>query len=231
MVQLVDQLLSFPGVKEDLVNNKGLSPLDIAIHAESQDKPNYGNIAKRLKDFGGTQSLVCHCRSKSSPWKSQKTTNKIRLESKIFDVDTLVASLIATVTFPAVFQVPGGTDKESVLGSMSLETVFHVFLFSDCLRFFASMTVAIEWIFRERFQTKLVADRSALAKLSMVSLGIAIVSTCLAFLSAAILVTIPRKLDSSQNKRRKKEYKIIFTGEATVIIFLAPLLVLVFLSL
>ncbi|GLJ28039.1 hypothetical protein SUGI_1519400 [Cryptomeria japonica] len=183
---LVDYLLSFPGVKADLVNNKGLSPLDIALHAVSQDKPNFGNIVQRLKDHGATQSLVCHCRSESPPWKSQQTTNKTGIESKILDVDTLVASLIATVTFAAVFQIPGGTDKESGLASMSLETVFHVFLFSDCLAFFASMTVVIAWIFRERLQTKLVADRSALAKLSMVSFGIAIVSTCHGYLQVRL---------------------------------------------
>lgn len=261
MVQLVDYLLSFPGVKANLVNNKGVSPLDIALHAESQDKPNFskivqnlnllnnkglspldialhavsqdkpnfGKIVEKLKDFGAKESLICQCRSELPPWKSQQTTNNIDIESKILDVDTLVASLIATVTFAAVFQVPGGT-KDSGLSRMSLETVFHVFLFSDCLAFFASMTVVIAWIFRERLQTKLVADRSPLAKLSMLSLGISIVSTCLAFLCATILVTIPRKLDSLRKKDDKKEYRMIFTGEI-VVTFLAPLLALGFLSL
>ncbi|KAH9304486.1 hypothetical protein KI387_008890 [Taxus chinensis] len=230
--QFVEYLLSFPGVNVNRLNNKGMSPFDMASAAENQEKPNFCKIASILKDAGATQSLICHSRSSLPPWQSQQINNQIGgvEENKILDVDTLVASLIATVTFAAIFQVPGGTRKDSGLANMSSQRVFHVFLFSDCLAFFASMTVVIAWIFRERVQTKLVADRSALAKLSMLSLGTSIVSTGLAFLSATILVTVPRDLESLDKKHDKQEYQMIFAVEM-MITFLAPLLALVFLSL
>ncbi|GLJ27982.1 hypothetical protein SUGI_0549530 [Cryptomeria japonica] len=89
---------------------------------------------------------------------------------------------------------------------------------------FASLTVVIAWLFRERLQTKLFADHSLLTKLSVLSLGISIVSTGLAFLSATILVTIPR--DDINNHG---EYKPLLWGEI-LIAFSAPALSLILLS-
>ncbi|KAH9304485.1 hypothetical protein KI387_008889 [Taxus chinensis] len=230
--ELMEYLLSFPNVNFNAINNEGLSPLDIAV-ATPQNKPEFGENVTILENHGASHSLIRHSRSQLPPWKhSQQSTSQgnCGMENKILDVDTLVASLIATVTFAAIFQIPGGINEGDGLARMSLETVFQVFLFSDCVAFFASMTVVICWIFRERLQTRLIADRSPLAKLSMLSLGTSIVSTCLAFLCATILVTVPRNIDKMSDNDHLKEYRLMFAGEI-IIAYVAPLLAVVFLSL
>ncbi|GLJ27984.1 hypothetical protein SUGI_0549550 [Cryptomeria japonica] len=128
-------------------------------------------------------------------------------------MDTLVASLVATVTFAAMFQVPAGTTKGGD-DEMALQALFQVFLFSNCLAFFASITVIIAWIFRERLHERLAMDQSPLAKLSLISLEISVMSTALAFLCATILVTIPHQLTGKKNgKHVLNEYRFIFGGE------------------
>ncbi|KAH9304484.1 hypothetical protein KI387_008888, partial [Taxus chinensis] len=188
-------------VKRLVSENKGLSPLDIAIEVASQNTSDFGEIVRIFEGVGATHSLIRH----SKPWKhSQQNNSKDNgsmQDDKILDVDNLVASFIATVTFAAIFQVPGGTNESNDIRNhigvarMSLETVFQVFLFLDCLAFFASMTVVIAWLFRERLQTRLIANQSPLAKFSMLSLGTSIISIGLAFLSATILVTVPRNFE------------------------------------
>ncbi|GLJ27990.1 hypothetical protein SUGI_0549620 [Cryptomeria japonica] len=205
--QLVEYLLSFSGIKVNALNNEGQSALDIADGVESDNKCNFSRIAMILKDEGATRNFTLH--SKASRQSEQSKNQSRGEEDKVMAVDTLVASLVATVTFAAAFQVPGGTNKDTT--SMALETLFQVFLFSDCLAFFASITVVMAWIFRERLQEKLTMDRSPLAKLSLLCLELSVMSTALAFVSAVILATIPRNLDKSNNNFR--EYQLIFGGE------------------
>ncbi|KAH9304513.1 hypothetical protein KI387_008917 [Taxus chinensis] len=229
--KLVEYLLSFPNIKLNTVNHKGLTAFDIVTAAQSTENSNFGTIARILEDGGATQSFIQQSNSKSFSQSEKNNNQNGGNENKIMDVDTLVASLIATITFAAMFQVPGGTDNE--VAKLSLETLFQLFLFSDCLAFFASITVVMAWIFRERLQGKLTVDRSPLAKLSLLSLEVAIMSTSLAFVSATILVTIPRNLDTHKTDKYakdSKEYELIFGGEiltASVV----PLIAIMFLSL
>ncbi|KAH9304481.1 hypothetical protein KI387_008885, partial [Taxus chinensis] len=237
-LELLVYLLSFPNVNLHAINNKGLSPLDIAVEAASQNTSDFGEIVRIFEGVDATRSLIRH----SKPWKhSQQNNSKDNgsvQDDKILDVDTLVASLIATVTFVAIFQVLGGTNESNDIKNhigvarMSLETIFQVFLFSDCLAFFASMTVVIAWLFRERLQTRIITNQSPLAKFSMLSLGTSIISTGLAFLSATILVTVPHNFEEVYKSDPKdlKEYRLMFTSEI-LIAYAAPLLAVVFLSL
>ncbi|XP_057854101.2 ankyrin repeat-containing protein At5g02620 [Cryptomeria japonica] len=228
--EIVEYIVSIPNVNLNTINDKGQSPLDMAEERASQNRLDCSEIISILKDGHATRSLICQSRYERLPWQySQEIPNQGNgnEETKILDVDILVASLIATITFASIFQVPGGIDDKG-LANRSSDTIFKVFLFSNFVAFFASITVVIAWVFRERLQTKLMANRSILAKLSMLSLGTSIVSTGLAFLSANILVTIPRT-----NKENRipdhKEFQMIKVAEI-LIAYIAPSLAIMFLS-
>ncbi|XP_057815258.1 ankyrin repeat-containing protein At2g01680 [Cryptomeria japonica] len=207
--QLVEYLISFSGVKVNAINNDGQSALDIAAGAESDNNCNFSRIAMVLKDQDAKHSFILHSKA-SRKLNESKIQNNSNNEN-VMSVDTLVASLVATVTFAAAFQVPGGTNKDEDT-NMALETLFQVFLFSDCLAFFASITVVMAWIFRERLQEKLTVDRSPLTKISLLCLELSVMSAALAFVSAIILATIPRNLEKHKDKNFK-EYQLIFGGE------------------
>ncbi|KAH9304514.1 hypothetical protein KI387_008918 [Taxus chinensis] len=226
--KLVEYLLSLSNIKLNGVNNKGLTAFDIATDAKCNANPNFTNIAKILEDGGATHSFIRHSDSKDYSRSNQNSNQSDGTEDKLMSVDTLVASLVATVTFAAMFTVPGGTEEKTG-AKMILQKLFQLFLFSDCLAFFSSMTVVMAWIFRERLEEKLTIDRSPLAKLSLLSLQLSIMSTTLAFLCATILVTIPRNLERHEKDIRFK-YELIFGGEILTA-SLIPSLAIMFLSL
>ncbi|XP_057838827.2 ankyrin repeat-containing protein ITN1-like [Cryptomeria japonica] len=227
--ELVEYLLPFVNVKA--INNEGFRAIDKAAPAT------FTKITGILKEVGGSRSFIANSRPLNSMEFKQEST----VPEKILDVDTLVASLIATVTFAAIFTVPGGIDEDdngtaptssaaasthTGVARMVLQTLFKVFLFSDSLAMFSSLSVVIAWLFRERLQTKLFADHSLLPKLSVLSLGTSIISTGLAFLSATILVTIPR---NSKKMDDHYEYELLLWGEILTA-FSAPALSLILLS-
>ncbi|XP_057815119.1 ankyrin repeat-containing protein NPR4 [Cryptomeria japonica] len=243
--ELVEYILPFVNV--NAINNDGLRAIDKAPLATFQNEPCFTKITWIVEEAGGSRSFIGNSRHSNSVDFKQES-NGIH---KIMDVDTLVASLIATITFAAIFTVPGGTyNNDSGTGGKSaraatahghsgdvstnngiarltLNTLFQVFLFSDSLAMFASLTVVIAWLFRERLQTKLIADRSLLANLTVVSLGTSVVSTGLAFLSATILITIPPSKYADVENSGK--YRLLFWGEILTA-FSAPALSLIFLS-
>ncbi|GLJ27992.1 hypothetical protein SUGI_0549640 [Cryptomeria japonica] len=189
--QLVQYLLSVSGVKVNGMNDEGKTALDIATGVDSTNNPNLCQIARILEDENAVHGIIKH--SKPSRQLEQRANQRNDNEDKVLSVDTLVASLVATVTFAAMFQVPGGTTKGGD-DEMALQALFQVFLFSNCLAFFGSIIVIIAWIFRERLHERLAMDQSPLAKLSLISIEISVMSTALAFLCATILVTIPHHL-------------------------------------
>ncbi|GLJ27973.1 hypothetical protein SUGI_0549340 [Cryptomeria japonica] len=224
--QLVEYLISLSGVKVNAINNDGQSALDIAAGTETDNDCNFSRIAMVLKDQDAKHSFILHSKA-SRRLKESKIQNNSNNEN-VMSVDTLVASLVATVTFAAAFQVPGGTNKDKDT-NMALETLFQVFLFSDCLAFFASITVVMAWIFRERLQEKLTVDRSPLTKISLLCLELSVISAALAFVSAIILATIPRNLEKHKDKNFK-EYQLIF-GDEILTASLAPTVAIILLTL
>ncbi|GLJ27974.1 hypothetical protein SUGI_0549360 [Cryptomeria japonica] len=237
--ELVRYILPFLNV--DAINNEGLRAIDVATPATYRDESKFTEIRRILEDQGASRSSVGNPRTPNSMDLKQGSN----VSEKIMDMDTLVASLIATITFAAIFQIPGGIDdkgsgaddKHSApapapggdgtgVARMALETLFHVFLFSDSLAMFASLTVVIAWLFRQRLQTKINEEGSVLAKLSVLSLGISIVSTGLAFLTATILVTVPRHFKKMKDR---DEYNLLLWGEILTA-FAAPAVFLILLS-
>lgn len=243
-MQLVEYLLPFVDV--NAINSEGFRAIDKVDPAAFENESNSTKITRIVEEVRGSRSFIGSSRPSNSVHFKQESKGI----EKIMDVDTLVASLIATITFAAIFTVPGGIndDKDSGINSktgrvaparghsgdvsthsgiarLTLNTLFQVFLFSDSLAMFASLTVVIAWLFRERLQTKLIADRSLIAHLSVLSLGTSVVSTGLAFLSATILITIP----SPNNSENRGKYRLLLWGEVFTA-FSAPALSLIFLS-
>ncbi|GLJ28006.1 hypothetical protein SUGI_0549860 [Cryptomeria japonica] len=138
--QLVEYLVSFPNVNVNAINGDGKTVLDIVT---SENKPRCDKIKCILEDAGASQS----CINNSEPQKSTGSEQGNGDEGKIMGVDTLVASLIASITFSVIFQVPGGVTSgfknkgENEVASLGLNTLFQIFLFSDSLALFSSLTV------------------------------------------------------------------------------------------
>ncbi|XP_057818430.2 ankyrin repeat-containing protein At5g02620-like [Cryptomeria japonica] len=141
--ELVEYLLPFVNVKA--INNEGFRAIDKAAPAT------FTKIREILKEVGESRSFIANSRPLNSMQFKQEST----IAEKILDVDTLVASLIAAVTFAAIFTVPGGVDEDDSgtaptpsnaasthtgVARMVLQTLFKVFLFSDSLAMLSSLS-------------------------------------------------------------------------------------------
>jgi hypothetical protein len=68
----------------------------------------------------------------------------------------LVATLIATITFAAAITVPGGNNQDKGTSIFLPNNKFSVFIWSDAVAFFSSMTSLVvfirnnEWILHQR---------------------------------------------------------------------------------
>ncbi|GLJ27862.1 hypothetical protein SUGI_0546790 [Cryptomeria japonica] len=180
-----------------------MSTLDIAS-AAAQDKPDCAKILQRLEAAGAIRSSL----KPTSSTKSSLKSNDSKKEIDTDDINThmLVASLIATVTFAAMFQIPGGTedDKESIhygAAKLAFGKVFRLFLFSDTVAFLASLTVVVGWLLRRHLPGSRL--RSFVSSCSEESLLVSIFWTVVAFASTTITVIIPHNLDSLKIKDKE----------------------------
>uniref|UniRef100_A0A0C9QWH5 TSA: Wollemia nobilis Ref_Wollemi_Transcript_4210_1690 transcribed RNA sequence n=1 Tax=Wollemia nobilis TaxID=56998 RepID=A0A0C9QWH5_9CONI len=195
--QIVRELLKWPGASVNALNNDGLSALDIAAHsstiASQRDRRiKSGKVKKILAAVADGGRYSAHSEKK---------------ENKIVDVDTVVASLIATTTFAAIFQIPGGMEYENKSSPMyggakyALAPAFRWFSILNTLALFTSLTVVIMWLMRERLKNELdYAFRSKVAGASAICLGVSVVSTGLAFLSAYLVIIPPEDGDRLSNR-------------------------------
>ncbi|XP_059076248.1 ankyrin repeat-containing protein ITN1-like [Cryptomeria japonica] len=69
--QLVEYLLSFPGVRVNALNSEAQSALDIANSVECDKNPNYSSIAMILQDNGASHRSIRHCEAFGWPKQSK----------------------------------------------------------------------------------------------------------------------------------------------------------------
>ncbi|GLJ11905.1 hypothetical protein SUGI_0179790 [Cryptomeria japonica] len=136
----------------------------------------------------------------------------------------IVASLIATVTFAAIFPIPGGfeDDKGSIhygAAKMAFRKLFRCFILCDTAAFTTSVTVVAAWLVRQQlpgnhFQGKV------LPHLSGTCLPVSIVWTIAAFVTAAIIVIIPPGYDKlkTRDKEAFSKYKLCMEIEIYIAI-------------
>lgn len=171
--QIVRRLLSFEGINVNAINKAGVSPLDIAekfgtpdlvsILREagatcSKDLEKPANPAKQLKQ---TVSDIKHDvqtqlqQTRQTGVRVQKIAKRLKklhisgLNNAINNA-TVVAVLIATVAFAAIFTVPGqyvedGNEKNASLGQAHIanKAPFIIFFVFDSLALFISLAVVV----------------------------------------------------------------------------------------
>ncbi|GLJ27878.1 hypothetical protein SUGI_0547240 [Cryptomeria japonica] len=221
-MQLVDLLLSPPDVDVNALNDEGMTALDIAS-AAPQDNPNSAHIIRRLRDIGASRSGVV---PKSS---TKSDGSKKEIDSDTVNTHMVVASLIATVTFAAIFQIPGGIedDKDSIhygAAKLAFSKALRLFLFSNTAAFTSSLTVVAGWLLRQNLKYRYLGN-SLIHILSESSEGCLLVSifwTVVAFVSATITVIMPRNIDSLKSKDIKafSNYERLWRYEISLTTFI-----------
>eukprot|EP01018_Ginkgo_biloba_P006282 Gb_27217 [translate_table: standard] len=183
---------------------------------KATDKADVRQIIEILIGKGATPSAT---------WNSKKK-HRIRVgNDRSLDMVTLVAVLIVTVTFTAVFTMPGGILDEETKGIPGIarfysRRAFEVFTVSDSCAFFASVTVVLMWMILAPMQQRM---SKTLIYISMISLGISLVFTCLAFLTAAIMVVKPSEPEKQDKHHLNLLLELILTAG------LVPLITLILL--
>lgn len=170
--QIVQSLISSEGIEINATNKAGETPLDIseklampeldsilkeagALHSQDHGKP--PNAAKQLKQTvsdikHGVQSQLQQCRQ--TGFKVRKIAKKVKklhisgLNNAINSA-TVVAVLIATVAFAAIFTVPGQYVEEQTPGfslgqaHIARNAAFLIFILCDSLALFISLAVVV----------------------------------------------------------------------------------------
>ncbi|GLJ27869.1 hypothetical protein SUGI_0546970 [Cryptomeria japonica] len=128
-------------------------------------------------------------------------------EIESLNTQLVAASVIATIAFQAMFQIPGGIeddDKKSIhygVAKIAFDKAFRLFIFSDTVAFFAFLTVVASWYIRLQFPQEYA--RNLLFQFPALSLLVSIISTVIAFMCATIVIAIPKNLDSLESKNKE----------------------------
>ncbi|GLJ27896.1 hypothetical protein SUGI_0547600 [Cryptomeria japonica] len=167
------------------------------------------------RDHDISRNMSLHFAAKNAVDPQEDAGNMKRKSKPIRDKDTistqmLVASLIATVTFAAMFQIPGGIeeDENSIhygATEFALSKVFRWFMFSDTVAFTTSITVLVGWIVREQLQGRYSRSSviTMLLHFSEVNLLVSIICTVVTFVSATIIIIKPINLESLRSKDKE----------------------------
>ncbi|GLJ20367.1 hypothetical protein SUGI_0369830 [Cryptomeria japonica] len=150
---MVISLLNIRGIKKEALNGAGLTAVDIA--RENTEYYESYEIIALLADYASKEKPFLYSAPKVSV---QKYENAIEMVNKTYDArrdkELVVAVLLATMSFTAVFTIPGGfkTDiqkgeTENLLGMpifIGIES-FKLFIIFDCMAFFLSLFVVLMW--------------------------------------------------------------------------------------
>ncbi|GLJ28046.1 hypothetical protein SUGI_0550730 [Cryptomeria japonica] len=195
--QLVEYLVSFAGVYLKALNNEDMSALHIASTA-AKDNPNCAIIQQILESAGATRLIF---KPKSNTISDPSNESKQGGDKDIVNTHMVVASLIATVTFAAMFQIPGGIedDRGSIhygAAKMAFRKLFRFLIFSDTAAFTTSFTVVVVWLVRQLMGECCFGKTSVMSHISIVTLTVSILWTTAAFVSATIIVIMPSNYDN-----------------------------------
>ncbi|KAM3355363.1 hypothetical protein ACQJBY_025877 [Aegilops geniculata] len=192
--KIVAALLSHEDIDTTVVDKKGEPPAWELLYVDHANTLNWNEVSMLMltadpRDASSLYNL--HMRTK------QKVTGESRKEAKSLTQTytsntSLVAILIATITFAAAFTLPGGYSNDAGsegLPIMSKKFAFHAFLISDVLAMCSSFAVAFICIIARWGDYEfLIYYRSVTKKI----MWFAYVTTTTAFSTGLYTVLAPR---------------------------------------
>ncbi|KAL2944785.1 Ankyrin repeat-containing protein ITN1 [Bienertia sinuspersici] len=208
-----EEFLKVPYMK-DLINvqdsNKA-TPLHKAIRSGNillaEALLNMDNIKYNIKDDEGNTArdlLAQLCKDKQQPqwdrmcksigFDPNITTSYFQHKTNLLEVRntlSVVAALLATITFTAGFTVPGGFDQNTGEAMLADKAAFLVFLICDTLAMCLSMLVLMFLIWSMVFEPN---QSLALIDRSVGLIRAALYFTLLAFVTGVYIVILPKAL-------------------------------------
>ncbi|GLJ27966.1 hypothetical protein SUGI_0549220 [Cryptomeria japonica] len=184
-----------------------MTALDIASAAAPHNL-NCAIIQQKL-DAVGAIGLSVMPKSNATSDPTNANDSKQGGNKNIMNTHMVVASLIAGVTFAAMFHIPGGieeNDKKSIhygAAKMAFRKPFKISIFSDTAAFTTSLIVVAAWLVRQLYGDTESRTSSVTFHISAVTLLFSILWTIAAFVSATIILIIPanyENLKSTDNK-------------------------------
>ncbi|KMT12795.1 hypothetical protein BVRB_4g088890 [Beta vulgaris subsp. vulgaris] len=206
-----EEFLKIPRMK-DLINvedSRRATPLHQAIRTQNiflteallnMDKIRYNIKDDENETARGLLEQICNEKQewdqmcKNIGFDPRMKTTYFERKTNVLDVRntlSVVAALLATITFTAGFTLPGGFDQNSGEAILTKKVAFLVFLLSDTLAMCCSMLVLICLIWSMVYDSNkslFLIDRS------MMLLMIALYSTLVAFMAGVYVVTAPKCL-------------------------------------
>ncbi|XP_059068766.1 ankyrin repeat-containing protein NPR4-like [Cryptomeria japonica] len=146
---IVGLLRKVHGVNKQALNSEGKTPLDVA--REVTEYHESFRIIKKLTDYKPSPKPFMYCApevSKEKHERAREMVNKSFEERR--ETELVVAALLATMAFTAVFTVPGGSYQDSDNQNRGTPIflgyyMFKLFIIFDCISFFLSLFVCILW--------------------------------------------------------------------------------------
>eukprot|EP01018_Ginkgo_biloba_P005024 Gb_01863 [translate_table: standard] len=194
--QMVELLLLSPRLNINAINKQGFTALDIVKNEKDHiNMESMISMEEVLERNGGRQG--------PGPLTLCEKTSTVERLSNLGNIGSLVAGLIATVTFEAVLNIPGYLQVEA--SSSRSPSVFSIsdfgkfsylktFMVLDAIAFFAALNVILIWLFMEPLQLSKPKRMRRIMVVSNVVLGIALFFMAMAFYSFYVMILIQSSL-------------------------------------